>query len=255
MPKLHVLRHVLLTHKPHGNEERDPGSDVLVVVHKNPNDPDDPTEFGHHIQLQGIAYRKEMWGTKDYASTIDLELKDLERYYHRREDVEYGVHPIADITQHYFEAPPARMQSFAPEYVMQRVMKSVMPATTDGVMRLCLETVASGIEDVKSCLASSEKKTFPCQGMTALSSDTVSKRSDVMDRMAEQTQQIELVPSKGLDEVRQFLTDRESELNDLREGFVNHALDSSHVPEIMRRRVVAHAVKEGLLGERAITWT
>src|SRR5690242_14348031 len=112
MPELHVVRHVLRTHEPFGAEDYDPGSDMLIVVHKNPNDPDDPTEFGHHIRLQGVAYRKEMWGLPDYASTIDAELKDLERYYHRQEDVEYGPHPLADITEHYFTAPPTRMQSF-----------------------------------------------------------------------------------------------------------------------------------------------
>lgn len=252
MPEFHVIRHVLRAHAPFGAEEYDPGSDMLIVVHKNPNDPDDPTEFGHHIRLQGVAYRKEMWGLPDYASTIDAELKDLERYYHRQEGVEYGPHPLADITEHYFTAPPARMQSFAPDYALDRVAQGIMPASAGGAMRLCIDTVFSGLEDVKNCLGSADKKTFPCRGMTGLSADSVAKRSDVMTRMEEQTQQIELVSSKPLDGIRQLLTDRESELEQVREGFVNHALMESQVPEIMRQRVVTAAARRGLLPEGMI---
>jgi hypothetical protein len=88
--------------------------------------------------------------------------------------------------------------------------------------------------------------------MTGLSADTADIRSDVTNRMEEQTQQIELVSSKPLDDLRQLLTDRESELEAVREGFVNHALMHAQVPEIMRKRVVNHAVANGLLSER---WT
>lgn len=249
MPDLHIIRHVVRPHEAFGSEEYDPGSDMLIIVHRNPDDPDDPTEFGHHIPLQGIAYRKEMWGLPDYASTIDAELKDLERYYHRREDVNYGPHPLADITEHYFTAPPARMASFAPDYVLDRVAQGVMPANTDGAMRMCIDTVFSGIEDVKDCLGSAEKKSFPCRGMTGLSTDSVTKRSDVMTRMDEQTQQINLVSSKPLDNIRQLLTDREGELEQVRDGFVNHALMESQVPEIMRQRVMTAAARRGLLPE------
>lgn len=254
MPELHILRHEVIPHQPHGDEDYDPGSDVLVVVHKNPDNPDDPEEYGHHVQLHGLAHRKEMWGAPDYASTIDQELKDLERYYFRQDDVEYGVHPLAGMTHHYFEAPPVRMASFAPDYVMQRVTQTVMPATTDGVMQVCIDTVLSGLDDVKNCLGSKEKKTFPCKGMTGLSTDSVAKRSQTMDLMAEQGQQIELVSSRGLDGVRQLLTDRATELEVVREGFVDHALLQAKVPEIMRRRAVSNAVKKGMLGERALAW-
>jgi hypothetical protein len=250
MPEFHVVRYVLRPHEPRPQEEYDPASDMLIVVHKNPNNLDDPTEFGHHIRLQGIAYRKEMWGLPDYASTIDMELKDLERYYHPQEEIDYGPHPLAAITEHYFEAPPSRMKSFAPSYVMQRIMPAVMPATTDGVMRMCIDTVLSGVEDVKGCLSSSEKQTFPCKGMTGLSSDTVKTRSETSDRMQEQTQQIELVSSKPLDDIRQLLTDRESELEGVRQGFVEQALMQAQVPEIMRRRVVNHVVQNGLLPDK-----
>ncbi|MCP9209713.1 hypothetical protein [Streptomyces cucumeris] len=252
MPELHIIRHILRPHEPHKSEEYDPGGDMLIVVHKNPNDPDDPVEFGHHIRLQGLSYRKEMWGAPDYASTLDMELRDLERYYARHEAVDYGPHPLADITEHYFEGPPVRMRSFAPGYVMDRMGQAVMPGTTDGVMRFCVDTVLSGIEDVKSCLASDVKQSFPCRGMTGLSTDSVATRSDVMDRMAEQGQQMDLISSRPLDDVRQLLTDREAELETVRDNFVNHALMESQVPEIMRKRVVGTAIRRGLLTEEGV---
>ncbi|MEN6334365.1 MAG: hypothetical protein ABFE01_08890, partial [Phycisphaerales bacterium] len=65
MPAIDVIRHVIRPHEPAGDEEYDPSHDMLIVVHKNPNDPDDPTEFGQHIRLQGLSYRKEMWGLAD----------------------------------------------------------------------------------------------------------------------------------------------------------------------------------------------
>lgn len=251
MPELHVLRHVLRQHEPRPGEDYDPGSDMLIVVHKNPNDPDDPTEFGHHIRLQGVAHRKEMWGLSDYATTLDMELRDLERYYHRQDGVDYGPHhPLASIAEHYHEAPASRMKSFAPDYVMQRVMPAVAPGTADGVMRMCIDVALSGIEDVKGCLASSRKKSFPCKGMTGLSGDSVGVRSDVGRRMEEQTQQIELVASRPLDDIRQLLTDRESELEAVRQAGVDQALMMAQVPEIMRKRAVNHAVSNGLLSER-----
>ncbi|MFE0472508.1 hypothetical protein ACFW2V_12930 [Streptomyces sp. NPDC058947] len=222
------------------------------MVHKNPHDPDDPTEFGHHMPLQALANRKEMWGLPDFASTLDMELKDLERYYYRQEQVDYGPHPVADMTTHYFEAPPERMKSFAPGYVMDRVSQGIMPATTDGVMRMCIDVTLSGVVDVKKSLASPEKMKFPCKGMTGLSSDSVTTRSDVMRRMEEQTQQIELVPSKPLDAIRQLLTDRERELEEVRNRFVEHVLVETQVPEIMRQRTVNMAARQGLLPER---WT
>jgi hypothetical protein len=223
---------------------------MLIVVHKNPNDPDDPTEFGHHLRLQALAHRKEMWGLPDYASAIDMELKDLERYYHRQDRVDYGPHPLADMTAHYFEAPPERMQSFAPAYAMQRISQGVMPFTTDGIMRMCIDATLSGVDDVKSCLASPEKMKFPCKGMTGLSSDSVMTRSDVMHRMGEQTQQIELASSKPLDDIRQLLTDREGDLEGVRNRFVDHVLMETQVPEIMRQRTIETAAREGLLPER-----
>lgn len=252
MPEFHVLRYVIRPHTPYGSEEYDPGSDRLIVVHKNPNDPDDPTEFGHHLPLQALANRKEMWGLPDYASTIDMELRDLERYYHRQDEVDYGPHPVADMTTHYFEAPPERMKSFAPAYVMERISQGVMPGTTDGVMRMCIDVTLSGVDDVKTCLASPEKISFPCRGMTGLSSDSVTTRSAVMGRMEEQTQQIKLVPCKPLDALRQLVTDRESELEAVRDNFVNHVLMETQVPEIMRQRTVGLAARQGLLPER---WT
>lgn len=252
MLDLHVIRHVIQPHKPLKTESADPGADLLIVVHKNPNDPDDPTEWGHHIPLQGIAYRKEMWGLPDYASTIDMELRDLERYYARDPTLDYDVHPLAEITEHYFEIPPERMQSFAPGYVMDQ-MQSALPASTDGAVRMCLDTVSKGLEDVRQCLGTQEKKLFPCKGMTALSSDSVDTRSSVMSQMEEQTQRVNLIPSAALDEVRQFLTDRESELDQVRSRFVDYALNESNVPEIMRKRVVKTAVRRGLLEEGV--WT
>jgi hypothetical protein len=223
---------------------------MLIVVHRNPNNPDDPTEFGHHLRLQALAHRKEMWGLPDYASTIDMELKDLERYYHRQSQVNYGPHPLANMTSHYFEAPSVRMRSFAPGYVMQRVSQGVMPATTDGVMRMCIDATLSGVDDVKACLASPEKMKFPCKGMTGLSTDSATTRSDVMSRMKEQTQQIKLAPSKPLDAIRQLLTDRESDLEGVRNRFVDHVLMETQVPEIMRQRTMETAAREGLLPER-----
>lgn len=256
MAEINVIRHVIRPHEPFRDEEYDPAQDMLIVVHKNPNDPDDPVEFGHHLRLGGLAYRKEMWGTPDYASTIDLELRDLERYYDRpTPETDYGTHPLAGITEHYFDAPPARMRSFSPDYVLDRVESrmTALPGTTDGAVAMCLDTVFSGIEDVKGCLASDQKQTFPCKGMTNLSSDTVAKRGESSARMEEQTQRITLISSGPLDDVRQMLTDRESELEAARNGFVDQALLQSHVPEIMRKRVVAAAVRRGILEEN--TWT
>lgn len=256
MPEIHVIRHVIRPHIPAPGEDYDPASDRLTIVHRNPDDPDDPTEFGHTIPLQGIAYRKEMWGLEDYASTLDMELKDLERYYVREPDDEtYGTHPLATITQHYFEGPRVRMRSFAPDYVMDRVVSraTAVPATTDGVVAMCLDTVFSGIGDVMESLAGPEQLTFPCKGMTGLSTDSIGSRTETMDRMAEQTQLMGLVSSKPLDSVRQLLTDRASELDTSRENFVNHALLQGNVPEIMRVRVERAAIRRGILEEGA--WT
>lgn len=250
MAELEVIRHEVRRHQPFLNEEYDPGQDMLIVFHRNPSDPDDPTEFGHHIHLQGVAYRKEMWGLQDYAETIDMELRDLARYYVRKEDELLGDHPLADITQHYFETPPVRMKSFAPAYVMDRVTTAaIAPTTPDGAMRMCRDVVMSGIEDVKKCLASSSRRRFPCKGMTGLSSDSVNVRTKVMGRMGEQTERLKLKSCRPLDDVRQLLTDRESELEQARDAFVNHALNESNTPEIMRQRVVDTAVRRGLLKE------
>lgn len=256
MTAIDVIRHVIRPHEPVGDEEYNPAHDMLIVVHKNPNDPDDPIEWGHHIRLEGLSYRKEMWGLADYASTVDMELRDLERYYARTPDEDYGVHPLATITNHYFEGPKGRMQSFAPAYVFDRVQARMgaAPGTTDGAVRMCMDVVMSGIDDVKGCLASSEHQTFPCKGMTGLSSDTVKKRGETMGRMEEQTQRIELVPSGPLDAVRQLLTDREGELERARDTFVNYALVEAGVPEIMRRRVVTAAIGRGLLEQESKTW-
>jgi hypothetical protein len=117
---------------------------------------------------------------------------------------------------------------------------------------MCIDIALSGIDDVKNCLASSQKHSFPCKGMTGLSSDSVGVRSDVIRKMEEQTQQIELVSSKPLDDIKQLLTDRESELEAVRQAGVDHALMTAQVPEIMRKRAVNHAVSNGLISER---WT
>lgn len=254
MPELHVIRHVVQPHRPVKGEDYDPGSDMLIVVHKNPEDPDDPTEYGHHIRLHGLAYRKEMWGLDEYSDVIDMEMRDLERFYARSDDVTYSdAHPLAAITEHYFNTPAARMKAFNPGYVMER-MRGAIPATTDGAMQYCASTVLSGLDDVRGSLAGPRKRTFPCKGMTGLSSDSVDTRLATMTQMEEQTQQLTLVSSEGIDGVRQMLTDRASELDTVKDGFVNHALMEAQVPEIMRRRVLTHAVRNGMLGERAITW-
>lgn len=220
---------------------------MLVVFHKNPKNLDDPTEFGHHIRLHGLAYRKEMWGLPDYAETVDMELRDLERYYARTREEDYGVHPLAEITEHYFEAPASRMQSFAPDYIFDQMGTLSAPSTTDGAMRMTLDVVATGIRDAKECLASSAQRRFPCRGMTGLSTDSIQVRGRVMGRMKQQTQRMRLVSSRPLDQIRQLLTDRASELEPVREAFVNHALVEANVPEIMRQRTVSAAIKRGML--------
>lgn len=255
MAQIDVIRHEIRQHNPANGEEYDPAQDMLIVVHRNPNDPDDPVEWGHHIRLAGLAYRKEMWGTPDYASTIDMELKDLERYHARTDpDEDYGTHPLATITEHYFEGPRARMTSFNPAYVFSRVESALtaIPSSTDGVVQMCIDTVISGVVDVKGCLASGDQHTFPCKGMTGLSTDTVGARDRTSTRMEAQTQRLDLVSSAPLDAVRQMLTDREAELEHARETFVNYALLEGNVPEIMRKRVAKAAVQRGILEEN--TW-
>ena len=64
----------------------------------------------------------------------------------RTHEVDYGPHPLADMTAHYFEAPPERMQSFAPRYAIERISQGVMPFTTDGVMRMCIDATLSGVD-------------------------------------------------------------------------------------------------------------
>lgn len=253
MPELSIIRYEIRPHQPFGSEEYDPNLDQLIVVHRNPEDPNDPTEFGHHIRIGGLAYRKEMWGLADYASTIDMELKDLQRWYGRSRDEDYGPHPLGEITEHYYTAPPTRMQSFAPDYILDQVVQSARPVSTDGAARAVLDTVFTGIGDVKNCLRATKKKSFPCKGMTGLSQDSAATRSRVMDRMGEQTDRMKLVSSKPLDAVRQMLTDRESHLEQFRENFVDHALVESQVPEIMRQRVVRAAARRGLLPERMLS--
>jgi hypothetical protein len=235
MAKIDIIRHEIRTAEVVGDEAYDPGRDMLIVFHRNPNDPDDPTEFGHHIQLHGLAIRKEMWGLAEYSDVIDTELRDLERYYDRSEAVEYGVHPLANMTDHYFTAPRKRMKSFSPAYVVNR-MGSAMPVTRQGADDFCVAVALSGIEDVKDCLASASRKSFPCHGMTGLSTDTVARRSVLSDKMGEQTQQLTLVPGAPIDAVRQLLTDRAAEIEDVRSRFVDHVLLEASVPELMRVR-------------------
>lgn len=257
MPELHVIRHIIRPHQPAPGEDYDPSLDMLIVVHRNPGDPDDEGEYGHHVKMNALSYRKEMWGTPDYASTIDQELKDLERWYDRDESsIDYGPHPLAEITGHYFEGPKGRMASFAPGYLMDRLTAGMtaLPGTTDGVVRMCVDTVLTGIVDVKGSLASADQQTFPCKGMTGLSTDSISKRSGTMRRMGEQTQRLALVSSEPLDEVRQLLTDRENTLEMAREAFVDHTLLEGNVPEIMRKRVIRTAVRRGIL-EEGTSWT
>jgi hypothetical protein len=254
MPEINVIRHVIRPHEPARGEEYDPGGDMLIVVHKNPHDPDDPVEFGHHVRLQGLAYRKEMWGLSEYSDVIEMELRDLERYYDRGDDVEYGVHPLADITEHYFEAPAQQMKMFNPNYVMDRIGQSAMPASTDGAVRFCVDTVLSGLGDVSLSLGGAEKQAFPCKGMTGLSTRSVDTRSESMEGMAAQTRRLGVPSNDALDTVKQLLTDRAQELDVVREGFVGHALIQASVPEIMRQRVLTAAVKRGLLQEEVRAW-
>lgn len=213
MPEIEVVRHVIRPQKPHGSEEYDPAGDVLIVVHKNPEDPDDPTEFGHHIPLQGLAYRKEMWGSSEYADVIDQELKDLERFYFWDPKIHAGVHPLAAITEHYYEAPREQMKSFTPDYILDAQTTTVMAVTEEARGRRHREVVLEGLVDVKECLSSRKKKSFPCKGMTGLSAISAAERSKVNNRMGAQTERITLHPCKALDDVRQYLTDRSSELD------------------------------------------
>lgn len=238
MTEINVLHHRVLPHQPARGEEYDPAGDMLVVYHTNPDNPDDPAEFAHHIRLGGLAYRKEMWGLSEYAEVIDAELKDLERFYFRDPQVDYGPHPLADITEHYFAAPSEHMRSFNPEYVIER-MATAVPFSTDGRFAFARDVVISGLQDVRQCLSSKEHRRFPCRGMTTLSEKTIEKRSDVGRRMAEQTRRATLKSTKGLDGVRQYLTDRASELEPVREAFVNHALNEANVPGIMMERARA----------------
>lgn len=238
MAEIDVLRHEVRVAGLVGDEVYDPGTDMLIIFHKNPNDPDDPAQFAHHIPLHGIAFRKEMLGLDEYSDVLDLELKDLERYYDRGTDVEYGVHPLADMADQYFTGPRKRMHSFDPSYILNR-SNSVMPVslTEQGANDLSASVALSGIDDVKGCLASTSRKTFPCRGMTGLSTDTVARRSILTNKMGEQTQRITLVPGKGIDAVRQLLTDRASEIDKVRSGFVDHVLLTASVPELMRSKV------------------
>ena len=253
MPELHVIRHEIRSHRPTAGENYDPGSDMLIVVHKNPENPDAPGEWGHHMRLHGLAYRKEMWGLSEYSDVIDMELRDLERYYASDDSVEYGPHPLGAITEHYFNTPASRMKAFSPGYVMDR-MAGAVPATTDGIMRYCVDTVLTGLEDVRGSLAGSRKLAFPCKGMTGLSADSVDTRSHTMKRMGDQTRRITLIPSKGIDDVRQYLTDRAAELDTVKDRFVNRALLEAQVPEIMRKRVIRTAAQRGLIEESVAAW-
>lgn len=247
MTELHVIRHVIRKHQPEPGEDYDPGSDMLIIVHKNPEDPDDPTEFGHHMRMQALPYQKEVLGLSEYSDVVDTELRDLERYYCRSEALEYGTHPLAGITRHYFEAPSQRMKGFNPHYVIDRTgIQSAAPQSVEGFQRMCADVVLSGIGDVRKCLSSADKQAFPCRQMTGLSTDTRAKRTETLDRLGEQTQQITPVPSAALDDLCQYLTDRASELDKVQDGFVNGALMQAHVPEIMRQRVVRATVERGI---------
>lgn len=240
MPEIEVIRYEVQKHRPFGDEEYDPSRDMLIVVHKNPEDPSDPTEFGHHMRLQGVSYRKEMWGSADYAEVIDQELKDLERFYFWDAQLHAGTHPLAAITEHYFTAPPARMQSFAPDYILDSAAPTaLMPTSRDGQRRLAMDVVMTGLDDVRLCLGASSKKSFPCKGMTGLSTSSVTKRTDGNRRMSEETRKVKLKPGKAIDGLRQYLTDRSSELETSRKEFVDHVLVENAVPDLMLKRVEA----------------
>ncbi len=254
MAEIKVLRHILRPHKPYKDEAYDPGGDMLIVVHGNPNDPDDPTEFGHHMRLQGLAYRKEMWGLAEYSDVIDMELRDLERFYDRGDDIEYGMHPLAEITEHYFQAPAEQMRTFNPDYVMESLARTAAPVASENSGEFCIATVLSGLDDVRGCLGSMEKKTFPCKGMTGLSTRSLDARSKAINGMGEQTQRLTLVPGEAIDGLRQVLTDRAGDLDAVREAFVGHVLLEAGVPEIMRRRVLTTAAKRGLVSREVLTW-
>lgn len=247
MIELHVVGYRVHQVDPHPGEERDPAGDMLVVLCKNPLDPDDPSEYGFHIQFAGLANRKEMYGLTEYAEVIERELRDAERLYCPRLDVDYGPHPLAAITEHYFEGPPQRMRSFAPGYVVNR-LTSTLPFSTDGLHRLAVDTALSGLEDVKESLRAPERQTYPCQGMTNLCADSVDKRGETLRRIEEQTQEVKVVTSRALDEVCQFVTDQARRLDEIREGFVNRALMEGNVPEIMRRRSLDYLTRQAWSG-------
>lgn len=239
MPEIEVIRHVVRPHQHRKSEEYDPSQDMLIIVHKNPNDPDDPTEFGHHMRMEGLSYRKEMLGLAEYADVIDQEIRDLERFYFWDAQKHAGAHPLADITEHYFEGPPERMRSFAPDYLLDQAdqLSAVGRMTTDAAMHMAADVVLSGIADVRNCLAAKEGMKFACRGMTGLSQDSAEKRGIAVERMAAESSGVTLKSTKGLDDVRQLLTDRGHELEPSRERFVGHALMESNVPALMMTRV------------------
>lgn len=244
MPEIEVIRHVIRPHQHRKSEEYDPSQDMLIVVHKNPNDPDDPTEFGHHMRLEGLSYRKEMLGLAEYADVIDQEIRDLERFYFWDAQKHVGDHPLAGITEHYFDGPPDRMKSFAPDYILDRTdqLSALGRMTTDGAMQMAAEVVISGLEDVRACLASKEGMKHPCRGMEGLSSDSAEKRGTAVSRITEESSAVTLKSTKGLDDLKQLLTDRGPELEPSRKRFVDHALIESNVPALMMTRV-KHAVE------------
>lgn len=239
MPEIEVIRHVVRPHQHRKSEEYDPSQDMLIVVHRNPNDPDDPTEFGHHMRMEGLSYRKEMLGLAEYADVIDQEIRDLERFYFWDAQKHSGDHPLADITEHYYEGPPDRMKSFAPDYLLDQVdqLSAVGRMTTDSAMRMAADVVLTGLDDVRGCLAAKEGMEFACRGMTSLSADSAAKRRTAVTRITEQSSSVTLKSTKGLDDLKQLLTDRGPELEPSRERFVNHALIESNVPALMMTRV------------------
>lgn len=240
MPEIEVIRHVVRPHRPMGSEKRNPAGDMLIVVHRNPEDPNDPTEFGHHIRLEGLAYRKEMWGLGEYAQVIDQELKDLERFYFWNEQIHTGDHPLAEITEHYYTAPRRRMQNFAPGYLLDAAQKrrsGLAAVTPEARHNEAREVALDGLADIKRCLASTSGRAFPCKGMTGLSLDSATKRSKTLDEMGTQTERTGLKPGKGLDGVRQFLTDRTPDLEVARGSFVDHALMEASIPDQLLKKI------------------
>lgn len=235
-------------------ETPDPNSNMLVVMHKNPLDPNDETEFGFHIPVLGIATRAESLGWDNYGdvvrTAIQLAVAEL-----RGEDQVPSASISAAGTQSPYHSPFARSTAeyFAGAAMAAESMK--LPEAPVGAVRR-MRTVGTvdpqlfvGLDAIASAL-----RAEPGSGALARSSQAVGVLSEVASRSATVRSDARIVVEERTagvilvnDDVHLALDDwiqtNVSQVNDARSRWMNHVMQASGARGILTTRIEQAAMK------------